>query len=134
MSKESLNQAMDNIEVAYKDLIEIANSSLSEFSSDIDNLIDEVYFNIENLDNDRIRDILLKLSLRAYSFSDFKDKSQFKADLAETLRKEAYAKNFNTLDGSVAVKDNIATLNISSEIVVEHLYNLTAALFKTKLD
>jgi predicted transcriptional regulator len=81
-----------------------------------------------------IRDILLKLALKSYSFAPIKDKAAFKAQLAETLRKEAYSKAFSTLEGTVAVKENNANLMISEQIIVEQIYELAADLLKTKVD
>ena len=133
MTKE-LSQAIDAVEITYSEIIDIANESVQELTGDLDELLENVYHGIENLTNDGIREIMLRLSLRAFSFSAIKDKAGFKAILAETLRKEAYAKQFSTLDGSVAAKDTKATLNISEQIIVEHIYNLTASLFKTRLD
>ena len=133
MTKE-LSQAIDNVEITYNEIIDIANESVKELTGDLDELLENVYHGVENLTNDGIREIMLRLSLRAFSFSAIKDKAGLKASLAETLRKEAYAKQFSTLDGSVAAKDTRATLNISEQIIVEQIYNLTAALFKTKLD
>ena len=77
---------------------------------------------------------MLKLSIRAYSFGDVKERSAIKAECAEILKKEAYAVSFNSSEGSVAVKDNTSILNISNEIVSECIYNLVASLFKIKLD
>lgn len=134
MAKYDLNEALDNVELAYNEVIDIANESVAELTGDLDTLLESVYNNIENLTNDGIRDVLLKLSLRAFSFSGIKDKAAFKATLAESLRKEAYAKHYNTLGGTVSSRDSQATLSISNEIIVEHIYNLTASLFKTKLD
>lgn len=133
MAKYDLNEALDNVELAYNEVIDIANESVAELTGDLDTLLESVYNNIENLTNDGLREIMLRLSLRSFSFSAIKDKAGFKAILAESLRKEAYAKQFSTLDGSVAAKDSKATLNISEQIIVEHIYNLTASLFKTKL-
>lgn len=134
MISNELNQALDNVEIAYNEIIDIADDSVAELTGDLDQLINNVYSNIEHLTNDDIRDILLRLSLRAFSFSAIKDKAAFKATLAESLRKEAYAKEYSTLGGTVSARDTQATLNISNEIIVEHLYELTASLFKTKLD
>lgn len=133
MTKE-LSQAINNVEITYNEIIDIANESVKELTGDLDELLENVYHGVENLTNDGIREIMLRLSLRAFSFSAIKDKAGLKASLAETLRKEAYAKQFSTLDGSVAAKDTRATLNISEQIIVEQIYNLTASLFKTKLD
>ena len=131
---KNLQKALDNVESTYQDLIDISNDILTEMTGDIDTMLDSAYSNIENLSNDAIRDLLLRLSLRSYSFSAIKDKSAFKSTLASTLRKEAYATQFNMTEGTVATKENTATLNISAEIVVEQIYDLTASLFKTKLD
>ena len=134
MANKELTTAIDNVQIVYEDIIDIANDSVKELTGDLDDYLNRVYNNVEHLTNDDIRDILLRLSLRAFSFSAIKDKAAFKATIAETLRKEAYATNFNTLEGTISSKDSQATLLISNEIISEHLYNLTAALFKTKLD
>lgn len=131
---KNLTKAMDNVEIAYSDVIDISNSIVEEMTGDITDLIKTAYDNVENLTNEEIRQLLLRLALRSYSFGEIKDKATFKATLAETLRKEAYAVQFNSTDGTVATKENTATINISSEIVVEEIYNLTASLFKTRLD
>lgn len=131
---KNLTKAMDNVEIAYSDVIDISNSIVEEMTGDITGLVQTAYDNVENLSNEEIRQLLLRLALRSYSFGEIKDKATFKATLAETLRKEAYAVQFNSTDGTVATKENTATINISSEIVVEEIYNLTASLFKTRLD
>ena len=131
---KNLTKAMDNVEIAYSDVIDISNSIVEEMTGDITDLVKSTYDNVENLTNEEIRQLLLRLALRSYSFGEIKDKATFKATLAETLRKEAYAVQFNSTDGTVATKENTATINIASEIVVEEIYNLTASLFKTRLD
>ena len=115
-------------------MIEIADDIAKDVTAEIDSLIQYSRNNAENLSNEDIRNLILKLSLYAYQFSEIKEKSEFKSALSEILKKEAYAKIFNTAEGSVAAKDNTATLAIASEILVEEIYNLTAALFKIKLD
>lgn len=133
MSK-NLTNAMSNVEVAYQEVIDISNDIVKEMTGDITLLIENTYNNIETLTNEDIRQLLLRLALRSYSFGEIKDKSAFKAALAESLRKEAYAKEFNAAEGTVAAKENTATINISSEIVVEEIYELTASLLKTRAD
>ena len=132
--KQNVNIALDNVDAAYGDLIDIANSLLADVCGDIDHLVDSAYNHIQDMTNEDIRDMLLRLSLRSYSFSEIKEKSAFKAALAETLRKEAYAKNFNATDGSVAVRDNTAIINTSSEIIAEEIYTVASNMFKVKLD
>ena len=134
MENIKLNKAMDKVEITYEQVIDIANDVVKEVIGDVDCMLSMAYENIENLTNDAIRDLMLKLSLRSYSFSEIKDKAAFKAELAETMRKEAYAIAFNAQEGTVAAKETNATIAISEDIVVEELYNLTAQLMKTRSD
>ena len=129
-----VSKALDNIDVAYDDLIEIANDICSDVVGDLDNMIKSAYENIENLTNESIRSLLLRLSLRSYSFAEIKEKSLFKATLGETLRKEAYATSFNQTEGTVAVRENTSIINTSAEILAEELYSLVASMFKMKMD
>lgn len=132
--KENVAKALDNVDATYDELIDIANDIFKEIIGDLDTMIQSAYNDVESLTNDAIRDLILRLSLRSYSFSEIKEKSQLKATLAETLKKEAYARNFNSTEGTVAVRDNNAILSTSAEILAEEIYTLVASLFKTKLD
>lgn len=131
---QNVSKALDNIDMTYDELIGIANDVCSEVTGDLTEMIQSAYNNIENLTNDSIRQLLLKLSLRSYSFAEIKDKSLFKATLGETLRKEAYAKSFNATEGTVAVRENTSIINTSAEILAEELYTLIANMFKTRVD
>lgn len=130
--KHSLQEALKNTDTTYKELVDIADNMIAIYTKDINKIIEEAQ-KVEKLTNDNIRELMTKLSLKAYQFGDVKEKSSLKAECAEALRKEAYATEFNLADGSNAVKDAGATLNISSEIMTEAIYNLVAGLFKTKL-
>lgn len=132
--KNGVSAALDAVDMTYDELIPIANDILQEVAGDLDEMMASAYQDVEVLNNEAIRQLMLRLSLRSYSFSEIKEKSAFKATLAETLRKEAYAKNFNAADGTVAVRENTATLNSSCEILAEEIYTVAADLFKTKLD
>lgn len=131
---KDINAALDKVDATYTELIEIANQISASVLGDLDEMMSVAYNDVERLTNDAIRDLILKLSLRSYSFSEIKEKSQFKAVMAETLRKEAYATNYNSAEGTAAVRDNLATLSISDEIVADEIYTLVASMFKTKLD
>lgn len=131
---DKVSKALDNIDMAYDELIDIANDTCKEVVGDLDDMMHSAYDNIENLNNESIRSLLLRLSLRSYSFAEIKEKAQFKAVLGEALRKEAYAKNFNTAEGTVAVRENLSIINTSSEILAEELYTLVANIFKVKCD
>lgn len=132
--RENLKKALDNIDMMYEELADIANDIINSYTSDIDKVINQAYSNIENLSNDDVRNLMLKLSLLSYSFGDIKEKSALKAECAEALKKEAYAKKFNEAEGNNAVRDNTALLETSDEIVTNAIHDLVSSLFKTKLD
>lgn len=131
---KNVSAALDAIDIAYDELVSIANDIARSVVGDLDVMMDSAYADVERLSNDAIRDLMLRLSLRSYSFSEVKEKAAFKATLGETLRKEAYANNFNSAEGTVAVRENKAILESSNEILAEEIYNLVAAIFKSKID
>ena len=130
----NVTKALDNIDMTYEELIEIANDICNDVVGDLNTIMSNAYENVENLSNESIRNLLLRLSLRSYSFAEIKEKSIFKATLGETLRKEAYAKSFNATEGTVAVRENTSVINTSAEILAEELYTLVAGIFKVKVD
>lgn len=132
--KKELEDALNMVELTYTDLVEIANDIINEYTASIDPIIKNIEDNIENLTNDDIRSLMLRLSIKAYSFGDIKERSAIKAECAEMLKKEAYARSFTQTEGSVANKDNLTILQISNEIVTECIYDLIANLFKVKLE
>ena len=132
--KSEVVAALDAVDATYDELIDVANDIAKEVVGDLDDMMASAYNDVEKLSNEAIRDLMLKLSLRSYSFAEIKERSAFKSELAETLRKEAYAKNFNSAEGTVAVRENTAVLNSSSEILANQIYELVADIFKSKLD
>lgn len=132
--KKDVSAALDNIDMVYNDLVVIANDIYTQQLGETDLIISRIYENIENLSNDDLRSNILRLSLKSYGFSEIKEKSAFKATLAETIRKEAHATAYGSAEGTAAAKENQAVLNTSSEILSEEIYDLVANLFKVKLD
>lgn len=132
--KKDVNVALDNIDMVYNDLVIIANDIYTEQLGETELIVSRIYENIENLSNDDLRSNILRLSLKSYGFSEIKEKSAFKATLAETIRKEAHATAYGSAEGTAAAKENQAVLNTSSEILSEEIYDLVANLFKVKLD
>lgn len=132
--RESLEAALNNVELVYNDVKEIADDLIEEYTRDISNVIDYISNNIENLTNEDLRNLILKLSSKAFNFGDIKEKAGVKAEIAEMLKKERYAKEFNKAEGSVAVRENVSLLNISEEVITQAIYDLTAGLYKVKLD
>ena len=129
-----LQEALNNLEITYHDLVEIADTMTSNIFKPIDELINILNTKVNSLPIDTIRDYLLQLQLKAFEISEIKEKSAMKAELATALQKEQFAVSFNGLEGSAAAKDKLATIATSAEQATEILYNLIASLFKTKLD
>jgi hypothetical protein len=132
--KIDLQKALDATESTYYELVAIANNIAKDYVSDVNALVADAYDNVDNLTNEALRGLITRISLKSFDLGDVKEKSGLKAECAEALRKEAYAIAFNGADGSVAAKDNSATLSTSSEILVGKIYEVVAALLKTKLD
>lgn len=131
---KNLDAAISAVEMTYDEVVHLANDIVDELTDPVDAIIELASNNVENMTTDGLRDTLLKLALQTYSFAPIKDKAAFKAVLAETLRKEAYANALSMAEGTVAAKESKATLAISAEIIVEQIYDLAADLLKTKLD
>lgn len=134
MARPSLNEALANVEGTYAEVVEIANDMLSDIFDPINNLVSEIREAGAGISAEALRDYMVRLQLRSYEISDIKEKSALKAECAEALRKEKYARTFNAAEGTAGIRDNTAFLASSEEIIVEALYNLVASLLKTKLD
>lgn len=132
--KKDINQALANVEITYDDLLEIANNITSPIFSNMNQLVNNINENINNMTPDSLTKSMLKLSTLSYQLSEIKDKAILKQSCAETLKDEKYSKEFTSLDGSVAVRENQATINCSEEILVDIVYSMVASSFKTKLD
>lgn len=131
---KKLEEALNKVEMTYKDLVEISNEMLAPMLDPINSLVGEINSKVNALPVDQIRDYILQLQLKAFEIAETKEKAALKAELAEAIQKEQFAISFNGMDGSAAVKDKLALVATSSEIVAETLYNLIANLLKTKLD
>lgn len=131
---KKLETALNNVETTYGELVDIANGMLNPMFEPINMIISRVNASVNAMSIDQIRDYILTLQLKAFEISEIKEKAALKAELAETLQKEKFAISFNGLEGSAAVKDKLALVETSAEIVAEALYNLIANLLKTKLD
>ena len=129
-----VTKALENIDITYEDLIGFANEIFIATTSEIDAIIATAYDSIETMSNDMLRDYMMRLSLKSYSFSEIKEKSAFKATLAETIRKNTYAEMFNKSEGTVAVRENTAIISSGAEILAEEIHTLVSSMLKTKLD
>lgn len=131
---KNLNEALDNLEMTYCQVADIADAMLKEILSPVTNLIDVIGEDINSLSVDQLKEYMWKLQYKAYSLSEIKEKSLLKAELAEALQKEKFAMKFNEADGAAAVKNNIALIQTSEEIVVQALYESISSQLKTKVD
>ena len=132
--RKELETALNVVEMTYGEIVEIANDLIKQYTDDINPIIKYIGDNIEKLSNDEIRSLMLRLSVKAYSFGDVKERSIIKAECAEMIKKEAYAKSFAEAEGSIAAKDSATLVKISNETLTEAIYDLVAGLFKVKLD
>ena len=131
---EKIEQALNNVEITYKELVEISNNILDTLFKPINEDIVKVNDKINNLSIDDLRYFILKFQLNAYSLSEIKEKASMKAELSDVIQKEQFAIKFNSKDGSATVKEKLALIEVSSETVTKILCNLISNLLKTKLD
>ena len=134
MARGNLQEALKNTDTAYQELVEIANDIVGKCVKDISPIIINISKNVHNFTNEQIRESMIALGLQAYSLAEIKEKASLKAEISEILRKEAYATEFNGADGTVAVRENLAQLNISDEILSETVNEVVADILKVKLD
>ena len=131
---KNLDKALENVEMTYKDLIEIANDMSLNYFKEVNDMISGLQVRVNTMNNDDIRLAIIHLSLKSFSLSELKEKTALKQEIAETLRKEKYSQTFNSTDGTVGFKENTAILESSEEIVTELVYDYVASAFKTKVD
>lgn len=132
--KTNVNEALEQVEMTYSELVEIANDMTSELFQPINQLIDAIGDDINALPLDDIKNYMWQLQHKAYTLSEVKEKSALKASLAEILKNETYAQNFNAAEGTAVVRQNLALIANSEQIVAEALYELIANSIKTKVD
>lgn len=131
---DKLQEALERVETTYGELVEIANDIIGPIVKHANSLIENINSRAYSLTIEQIRDSILAVQLAAYQLAEVKEKSAMKAEVADALQKERFAINFNSVDGSAAVKDKLALVANAPEIATSALYNLIASLLKTKLD
>lgn len=129
-----VKKAFDEVDMTYKDVIVIANSVTDKYFKETDDIVKELYENVETLSDEDVRQAILKLSLKSYTYGEIKERASFKSELAETMQKVAYSEKFNSAEGTVAVRENTSIIETADSIVTSHIYDYVALVFKTKLD
>jgi len=132
--REKMIDAMNSVYDIYNDMNSLAKDIVKEYTSPIDILVKQVKEDINNLTNEDIRRLELKLSLLAYDLGELKDKTNIAAEVAEIVQDEAQATAWNTAEGNNEQRKNTALLSVNKEKVVSKLYKLVASQIKTKLD
>lgn len=130
----SLKEALNSVQMVYSELVEIGDSILKPYTQEIDEIIKNTVKKVENLNNDEVRNIMLSLSLKAYTLGEIKEKSALKLACAETLRDEVYARKFNEADGAIKTKENIALLESNYETLSQAVFDEVYSMLKTKSD
>ena len=133
MAKD-LNKALNEVDITYDQIIQMSNDILADLFQPIDEVVNEISNNIENLSIEMVTKYMLDLQIKAFRLSELRDKAAAKAECAEAVRKEAYAKSFIGQEGTATVKESNATLEIAENIIVETLHELVSSLVKTKVD
>lgn len=132
--KEDLLQAMSSVHDIYNDMNSVAKDIVKEYTAPIDILVKQIKSDINNLTNEDVRRIELKLSLLAYDLGELKDKTNIAAEVAEIVQDEAQANAWNTAEGNNEQRKNASLLAVNKEKVISKLYKLVASQIKTKLD
>ena len=133
MAKD-LNKSLDNVEMTYSQVAEIAGSILEDILKPVDNIINVMGDDINSLSLDQLKDYMWKLQHKAYTLSEVKEKSLLKAELAEMIQKEKSANSYMQAEGTNEAKKSVALLESSEETVVQALYENISNQLKTKVD
>lgn len=129
-----INDNIGIVNQVYSALNSQAKEIVKEYTRTIDTTIKDIKDNINNLSNNQIRTYVLSLSLSAYDLGELKDKTNMSSEIASIIVDEAYASSYNAQTGTVAQRENSATLSISKEKATSTLFKLVASMIKTKLD
>ncbi len=134
MDLSSLNEGMDNVQNIYNALNSQAKVIVKEYTKAMDDLIKKINLEANNLSNEELRRIELKLSLLSYDLGELKDKTNIASEVADILQDETIANEYNAATGTIEQRKNTAILNSSKEKAIAKLYKLVASQIKTKLD
>lgn len=133
MAKRGLNEALEVVEMTYAELSQIANDMVQTYFDPINKIVNDLG-DVNDLTNDEIRSFMINLAILSFGLSEVKEKAALKANLAEAIRKETYAKKFSEAEGTVGGRDTFATLETSQELVSQSLYELVSNLIRSKQD
>jgi len=128
-----LDKALEKVNMTAEQLQTISKNLARPYTGDLDNLIDSVG-NIKELTDSQIKNLIVLLSLKTYSFSEVEELAKLKSEAAESLRKEAYTNALLTAEGTAGVKDALATSASLNEKMAELISECVANILKNKRD
>ena len=70
MVNEKLQEALDKTDDVYQDLVEITNQVVNVYTGEVNKLIKEATDNVDNMTNEDIRMLIVKLSLQSFQFGE----------------------------------------------------------------
>ena len=129
-----IKDAKKNVVESYKMLQPIVDEVVKKHSKEIDKIIDKIHKNLSTLTNKELQDLMLQLSAECYFFSNYKDMSILKQELALSFVKSSQAEVYNSSVGTQQARNNQAIVDTLDKQTVNILYNAVANSMKSKLD
>ena len=94
MAKKSIKDALEQVELTYQELVEVANDMVNPFVDPINKLVDNLT-NINDLSTNEIRNFMIDIAINSYRLGEVKEKASLKSELAEAIRNEIREKQDN---------------------------------------
>jgi len=131
--KGNLQEALKKVDMTYDQLQTIAIGIVKAQTAEADALVKQAE-SVKDLTDSQIRNLILLISIKSYNLAEPKELAALKLECATSIKKEEYAKVFAATDGTVATKENTAFTETTDELMSEAIYDVVAALLKTKVD
>lgn len=128
-----LKDALTNIDVTFEEIQTIAKGVAKSYTKELDNIFESVK-NVKDLTDSQLKNLIILISLKTYSFSEVEEVAELKGEIAESLRKEAYTNALLSAEGTAGVKDAQATSASKNEKVAELISTTIASILKNKRD
>ena len=128
-----LKEALTNIDVTFEEIQTIAKSVAKSYTKELDDIFESVK-NVKDLTDSQLKNLIVLISLKTYSFSEVEEVAELKGEIAESLRKEAYTNALLSAEGTAGVKDAQATSASKNEKVAELISITIASILKNKRD
>lgn len=128
-----LKDALLKVDASFEEIQTIAKNVAESYTKELDQIISQVG-NVKELTDSKIKNLIILLSLKVYSFSEIEELASLKSEVAESLRKEAYTKALLSAEGTAGVKDAQATSASQDEKMAELISEAIAGILKNKKD